>query len=151
MDMHGLMIETHCQPNIALSDAKQQITPTDLNLLLQNLVYRKANSKDETFKNILEQLRDEINAIDEKLLTVLMERMNISSKIGDYKKANNVTVLQTERWNSMLSDRLKTANSMGLSNDFAKNIFQLIHQESINKQFELFNQSAINNLEKTVK
>jgi len=139
MDMHGLMIETHCMPKVALSDAKQQLTPAQLGALIEKLVVRKANSKNIDFKNKLEELRESINKTDEELLQVLMNRMQVVEEIGAYKKENNVTILQTNRWENLLNERLSNAAMMGLSEEFVRALYLLIHEESIRKQNEVMN------------
>jgi chorismate mutase len=139
MDMHGLMIETHCMPKMALSDAKQQLTPLQLADLIDRLVVRKAHSENNEFKNKLELLRESINKTDEELLQVLMSRMQMVEKIGVYKKENNVTILQTNRWESLLNERLNSASMMGLSEVFVRSLYLLIHEESIRKQNEVMN------------
>lgn len=139
MDMHGLMIESHCMPSVALSDAKQQLTPSQLASLMERLVVRKANSENSEFKNKLEQLRESIDKTDEDLLQMLMGRMQVAEKIGAYKKENNVTILQTNRWEDLLNERLSTAAMMGLSEEFVRSLYLLIHEESIRKQTEVMN------------
>lgn len=139
LDMHGLMIETHCIPQMALSDAKQQLKPEQLSDLLNRLVIRRADSDNLAFQTKLEQLRASINKTDEELLHLLMNRMITAEKIGAYKKENNVTILQTNRWESLLNDRLNTAQMMGLSEEFVRSLYVLIHDESIRKQNEVMN------------
>jgi chorismate mutase len=139
MDMHGLMIETHCMPSIALSDAKQQLTPVQLLDLIRKLVVRKSNSLNPDFKNKLEELRESINKTDEELLQILMSRMQVAEKIGTYKKENDVTILQKNRWEDLLNERLSNAAMMGLSEEFVRALYILIHEESIRKQTEVMN------------
>ncbi len=139
MDMHGLMIETHCMPSIALSDAKQQLTPGQLSSLIEKLVVRKSNSENIEFKSKLEELRESINKTDDELLQILMNRMLVAEKIGAYKKENKVTILQTNRWESLLNERLNNASMMGLSESFVRSLYVLIHEESIRKQTEIMN------------
>ncbi|MCX6295360.1 MAG: chorismate mutase [Bacteroidetes bacterium] len=138
-NVHGLMIETHCMPKMALSDAKQQLTPLQLADLIDRLVVRKANSENIEFKNKLEQLSESINKTDEDLLQVLMNRMQMVEKIGVYKKENNVTILQTNRWENLLNERLNSASMMGLCEEFVRSLYLLIHEESIRKQNEVMN------------
>jgi chorismate mutase len=142
MDMHGLMIETHCMPSVALSDAKQQLTPVQLKSLIEKLVVRKANSENEEFKSKLDELRESINKTDDELLNILMNRMKVVEKIGTYKKENDVTILQTHRWESLLNERIGTATMMGLSEDFVKTLYILIHEESIRRQTEIMNKKV---------
>lgn len=139
MDMHGLMIETHCMPQIALSDAKQQLTTLQLSALIKKLVVRKSNSQNSDFKNKLEELRESINKTDEDLLQILINRMQVAEKIGTYKKENNVTILQKNRWENLLNERLSNASMMGLSKEFVRALYLLIHEESIRKQTEVMN------------
>ncbi len=139
MDMNGLMIETHCMPSIALSDAKQQLTPLQLSDLINRLVIRKSNSDNIEFKTKLEQLRESINKSDEELLNILMHRMHTAEKIGAYKKENNVVILQANRWESLLNERINSAAMMGLSENFVRSLYILIHEESIRKQNAIMN------------
>lgn len=141
MDMYGLMIETHCTPSIALSDAKQQVTPAQLAELLKKLVVRQPNSDNADFKNKLEQLRESINKADDELLHTLANRMKVVEKIGEYKKQNNVTILQTTRWEELLNERINMGAMMGLSEEFVRTLYVLIHEESIRKQTEIMNQN----------
>jgi chorismate mutase len=139
LDMQGLMIESHFKPSIALSDAKQQVTPAELKVILSKLVVRKAESSNAEFKNKLDELREAINKIDDQLLSVFMNRMSVVEKIGKYKKDNNVTILQTTRWEELLNDKMTQAKAMGLDADFVKQLYILIHEDSIRKQTEIMN------------
>lgn len=139
MDMQGLMIESHYNPSIALSDAKQQVTPDALKGILANLVVRQSESSNPEFASKLEELRTEINAMDDKLMEIFMNRMAVVKKIGQYKKDNNVTILQTTRWEELLNDKLTNARAMGLDEDFIKEIFIAIHNRSIKNQTEIMN------------
>jgi chorismate mutase len=137
--MQGLMIESHFKPSIALSDAKQQVTPAELKVILNKLVVRKAESTSAEFKNKLDELRESINKIDDQLLSVFMNRMAVVANIGKYKKENNVTILQTSRWEELLNDKITQAKAMGLDPDFVKQLYILIHEDSIRKQTEIMN------------
>jgi chorismate mutase len=139
LDMQGLMIETHFKPSIALSDAKQQVTPAELKVILSKLVVRKPDSTNAEFINKLDELREAINKIDDQLLSVFMNRMSVVEKIGKYKKDNNVTILQTTRWEELLNDKITQAKAMGLDADFVKQLYILIHEDSIRKQTEIMN------------
>jgi len=139
MNMDGLMIESHINPSIAKSDAKQQLLPTELISLLNNLVTRAPISKSEEFTNKLEQLRGAIDELDEELINKFASRMNIIEKIGVYKKENDVTILQLQRWEKILENRKYLAEKVGLSNDFIKNMLELIHLESIRIQTKIMN------------
>ncbi len=122
MDMQGLMIETHCLPDIAWSDAKQQITPSSLKQLLTTLVIRKPQPVGVKNSTELDTLRSNIDKTDDALLHLLLNRMKVSEQIGSYKRNNNITILQTNRWEELLSDRMETGAMMGLSEDFVRQL-----------------------------
>jgi chorismate mutase len=137
LNMDGLMIETHCDPKKALSDAEQQLTPDQLRILLDNLIIRKANSDDEDFTNILETLRNRIDSIDHQMIELLAQRMNVVEEIGKYKSQKQVTILQLRRWEKIVATRIKLGKALGLSEDFVKKLLQLVHKESIQRQTEV--------------
>jgi len=138
--MDGLMLETHISPKQALSDAHQQITPEKLFEIFSNLTIRKTFSENVIFKSQLEMLRDLIDRADEELLQVVSKRMSIVQKIGEYKKENNVTILQIKRWEEILRNQLQTGNNLALSSDFIKHLYLLIHDESIRLQTGVMNE-----------
>lgn len=140
LNFDGLMIESHPNPDKALSDARQQVTPDDLGKLLNNLVHRHPESDDPQFISHLEVLRDRIDDIDEKLIEVLADRMEIVRKIGNYKKKNNITILQSSRWNEIIEDRIQKSTHKGLSGDVMTEVFQMIHKESIRHQTKVMNE-----------
>jgi len=131
--MDGLMLESHIDPDNALTDASQQLKPKDLKILLDNLVHRQEFGTDD-FESLLEKLRFEIDHIDEELLTILSRRMHKIEKIGYYKKANNITVLQMERLRQMMISRLKLGKELGLDSKFVLKLLQLVHKDSIQTQ-----------------
>lgn len=131
----GLMIEAHCNPDCAWSDAKQQVTPDVLDFILDKLVIRKSAQTTET----LETLRKQIDIVDNQLLEQLAHRMRISREIGSYKKKHNMTVVQTRRYGEILSKRGAQGVLRGMSNDFVKSIFEAIHEESVRQQVEIMN------------
>jgi chorismate mutase len=137
--MAGLMIESHFDPENALTDANQQITPAQLEILLNNLVLRSVSGSAE-FTSKLEGLRREIDKIDAELIDILARRMKIVEDIGQYKRENNITILQLKRWSDIISDRLNIGVSMGLSREFLLKMLQLVHKESIQKQTEIMNE-----------
>ena len=134
LDMDGLMIETHHHPEYALSDKEQQITPDQLIELMGELVFKRKSSSNTEFKNQLELLRDEIDKIDDDLIDRLALRMSIAEQIGVYKRRNNVTILQLERWKAIMERVLKNGEKMGLSEQFIQAVYNAIHEESIRKQ-----------------
>jgi chorismate mutase len=139
LEFGGLMIESHSNPDAAWSDAKQQITPETLSALLNDLIWRTGNTDEEEFLNALAMLREQINQIDDELLTLVGQRMKIADKIGVYKKENNITILQTHRWNDILAKAFLKGENLGLSNDFITKYFDALHLESINHQNKVMN------------
>lgn len=128
----GFMIEIHPNPDAALTDAAQQLTPNDFKKLLSNLTPLKRGSKEQQ----LSELRSEIDNVDSELLHCLRKRMEISSQIGQFKKEHDIAVLQMSRWEQVLSSRLAQAEKIGLNPQMVKEIFDLIHKESIEKQLK---------------
>lgn len=139
LNFDGLIIETHCNPDKALSDAQQQLTPSALKEILDKLVLRKADIENAIIMHNLEDLRNEIDKYDDKLIEILDQRMKIAEKIGRYKKENNITILQSSRWDELLNKRIELAAKKGLSEEFIIKIFRAIHQESINHQTLVMN------------
>lgn len=135
MGFDGLIIESHCDPDCALSDKDQQVTPEVLNFILNTLVYRHGNSTTES----LALLRQQIDRLDNELLEVLSKRMEVSRDIGQFKKEHRMPVLQTARYDSIMNSRVKTAQEMGMSGDFMRIILAAIHEESVRQQIEVFN------------
>lgn len=129
---NGLMIESHCNPEKALTDAEQQITPENLKSLISKLVFHKSKSNKADL--LLHELRSQIDNIDDELLNLLAKRSEISTKIGDIKKENNLTVLQLDRWNTILSNYIEKGKNLGLNGEIVKEIFELIHKDSIDRQ-----------------
>jgi chorismate mutase len=139
LDFYGLIVESHCNPDKALSDAQQQLTPENLDKLLKKLVLRSANVQNNVILSTLEELRHEIDKYDDKLMDIFEHRMAISRKIGEYKKQNNITILQTNRWDEILRDKIAQANRKGLGEEFIIKVFRAIHEESINHQTRVMN------------
>lgn len=134
LNYQGLMIETHCTPDQAWSDAAQQITPERLVELWADLRIPKKTDSAEAYQAALRNLRLHIDAYDVKLLDILGNRMQIASEIGVLKKENNVAVLQQDRWNALLEKMIQAGNEKDLSQEFILRIFKAIHQESIHHQ-----------------
>jgi chorismate mutase len=137
LEMDGLMLEVHENPAEALTDAAQQISPAGLNDLLSSLVLRRKSGNPD-FENRLETLRTEIDKLDGELLQILSKRLEIIDEIGDYKKDNNITILQMKRWAGILEDRLSIGIHLGLDEDFLKRLLNLIHKESIRRQTNIY-------------
>lgn len=139
LDYDGLIIETHRDPENAWSDAAQQITPETLGSIIKNLKYRNPTSKDRDFISVLGELREQIDHVDRELFEILSQRMEIVEKMGLYKKKNNVTVFQKNRWQEISETRTKWAEELGLSPEFMWDLFKLIHDASIRRQEYIMN------------
>ena len=139
LDFDGLMIESHIDPDNAWSDAKQQITPERLAELLDGITWRREDAPSESFHAALDKLREQINHIDDELMQLISQRMNIAEKIGEYKKNNNVTILQRSRWTEVLDKAIGRADKVGLSEEFITKYMDAIHMESINRQNKIMN------------
>jgi chorismate mutase len=139
LDFDGLMIEAHIDPDNAWSDAKQQVTPERLLEILNDIKWRHEIATEKEFITALEKLREQINHIDDELLQLLGQRMKIADKIGEYKKNNNVTILQTNRWNQILERAFAKGDRIGLSREFITKYFDAVHMESINHQNKIMN------------
>ena len=139
----GLMIESHYCPAKALSDADQQLTPSQLgDMLNKQLKVRVADSEAPQWKENIDQLRAQIDVIDESILAALHRRMEVSRQIGQYKKENNVAILQTSRWDAVLARVIEKGRTYGLSEDFVKEIFNTIHEESVESQNQILSDSS---------
>lgn len=139
LDMQGLMIESHLDPSIAWTDAKQQVTPAALAELVDRLSLRQADSKNEEFNDKLADLRKQIDKIDDTIIQKLGERMAIVQKIGEFKRDNEVTILQTSRWDEIIKKRTAFAKALKLDTAFTEKFLELVHGESIRKQTEIMN------------
>ena len=142
LDYDGLIIETHRDPENAWSDAEQQITPESLGAIIKNLKYRKPTSKDRDFITVLTELREQIDHVDKELFEIIAQRMDIVDQMGHYKKKNNVTVFQKNRWQQISESRSKWAEDLGLNPEFMWDLFKLIHDASIRRQEYIMNTIA---------
>ena len=134
LGLDGLMVESHCCPQEAWSDAKQQLTPRDLQTLLESLVIRENTSENEAYREGIDALRARIDVIDENLLKLLKDRMGVSQAIGQYKKEHNVAILQAGRWEQLLADMVAKGSALGLSEQAITAIMTAIHDESVRVQ-----------------
>ncbi|MBM4025200.1 MAG: 3-deoxy-7-phosphoheptulonate synthase [Planctomycetes bacterium] len=132
--IQGLMIESHIDPDRALSDARQQVTPADLCRMLERLRVRNAPISDRDVKQKISRLRAEISHIDAKIIQDLAERMRWVEEIGRLKRQHNIPVLQLERWENLLEKHLAKAKELGLDEDFIKSLFEIIHTQAIKRQ-----------------
>ena len=136
----GLIVESHCHPDDAWSDAKQQVTPATLQTILSNLIVRDPEG---TGSSRLQQLRGDIDEIDRQLMSLLAQRMRVCRDIGQYKKEVNMTVLQADRYENLLRERREQARQCGFGPEAAARIFELIHEESIRQQLAIVNDHPI--------
>ncbi len=135
LDFDGLMVETHHNPDKALSDAKQQVTPDSFKAMMESLTFRERKSEDLN----LDDLRESIDDLDKDILDLVIKRMDIVDAIAKFKKNHNVTILQAGRWEKMLEDRIGYGAKNELTEKFIYDFFKAIHAESINKQSKIMN------------
>ena len=133
----GLIVECHCNPDAAWSDAKQQVRPDVLDFILDRLVIRNTAASTES----LDVLRHQIDEIDNSLIEMLAKRMRISREIGQYKREHDMTVVQTTRYNEILDKRGAQGVLCGMSADFIKAVFEAVHEESVRQQIEIMNKN----------
>ena len=134
LNYDGFMIESHINPDVALSDAKQQLTPEALATLLDTIKWRAGESNSQSYKTMLMSLREQIDSLDGEILQLLAERMSVAEKIGHIKRENDVRILQSLRWESIAERTLARSASLGLSIEFLQTLLDAIHVESINHQ-----------------
>lgn len=135
----GLMIESHCNPDEAWSDAKQQITPERLLEILKKIELRKSDDENAFYHSQLNRLRNEIDETDQAILEIIAQRMLISTQIGELKKEHNVAVFQPERWKQIRENSIKQGQLLGLSEEFIDKLIKALHQESIQQQNSIMN------------
>jgi len=144
LNYDGIMVEVHPTPDDAWSDAKQQITPVQFAALVEALRVPQATSDDPLFVQNLSALRQQIDEIDEEVLNLLGDRMRLAQQIGDYKRENNIAILQPERWSSILDAAVARGAKRDLSTSFVTSLLKAVHQESITKQEIIIRKSAAN-------
>jgi len=134
LNYDGLMVESHINPDKAWSDASQQITPERLKEILENINWRNEDIDSDSLHSALNSLRQKINQIDDEIMMLHHNRMKIAREIGQYKKENNITVLQSNRWSEIIDHAIKQGEKYGLSKKFISQYYDAIHIESINHQ-----------------
>ena len=132
----GLIVESHCSPDDAWSDARQQVTPDVLDYILSLLVIRDEKVTAEG----IHELRKQIDELDNQLMELLAKRMRVCREIGTYKKEHNMTVLQPTRYNEILDKRGAQGALFQMDSSFVKTVFEAVHQESVRQQIEIINQ-----------
>ncbi len=135
----GLMLESHVNPVEALSDTAQQLMPRELKKLLNNLIIRNPTTENIVELGRLEDLRDQIDELDDQILRSIAERMAVARSIGQYKYRNNITILQPERWEEIIRTRTANGVSQELTHDFILKLYGIIHEESIHQQTQQMN------------
>ncbi|MFI3328830.1 MAG: bifunctional 3-deoxy-7-phosphoheptulonate synthase/chorismate mutase type II [Rikenellaceae bacterium] len=136
LGFNGLIVESHCNPTEAWSDATQQLCPADLKTMLEELVIREGSTSTED----LTDLRKQIDELDGSLLELLSKRMRVSREIGTFKKEHDMPVLQTGRYEEILDRRVADAAAMKMDDKFIKTILEAIHEESIQQQMRILNE-----------
>ena len=139
LDYDGLMIETHPDPDHALSDAEQQVTPQRLGEILAELKYRRRSTDNADYNSKAEELRQKMDVADREIIEALARRMALVEELAQYKKANNVKILQLDRWHEIFASRPDWAARVGVNEKFVGELYKLIHLESIRKQTEVLN------------
>ena len=137
INLDGLMIETHHNPSAALSDAEQQVTPKELNSIMNNLVLRDTKLRDEEFKGRLLNFRNQIDNFDTKIIELLDNRKQVVEHIANFKNENKLTIFQIDRWFEILNTRKENANLLGVDEQMVEEIFALIHKYSILTQTKI--------------
>ena len=139
LDYDGLIIETHPDPDHALSDAEQQVTPARLGEILNELQYRYRSSNNAEYLNKAEELRQKMDVADREIVEALARRMALVEELAEYKKENNVKILQFDRWQEIFNTRTEWAHRLNVNDKFVAELYKLIHLESIRKQTEVLN------------
>lgn len=134
LGIRGLMIETHCEPDTALTDAHQQITPERLTALLSTLRARQLKPGRQPWDIDIARLRSMIDEVDRRILLDLVERLDLVDQIGQIKRRHDIPVLQLARWEDLLSDHLRRAEEIGLDTRFVKAVFEIIHAKAVELQ-----------------
>lgn len=135
----GLMIESHYNPEVAWSDAKQQLTPQALGKILSELTIRDKSSDDDRVVSDLQELRNQIDEIDRELVEIIARRMQVIDQVADYKKKKNIAIFQLERWKNIIQSRPTWANKLGLDTTLIEDIYKAIHTSSLKRQTKIYN------------
>lgn len=142
LQMNGVMIESHIDPDNALSDAKQQVTPKTLGGIIDRLIIRDAKSDDVDFEIRLKELRGKIDKIDGELLEVMAQRMQVAEEIARHKKEHNITILQPGRYDEIMENRVNKGKGLFLQEQFVHDLYEMIHSNSIKRQTAIMNAEA---------
>jgi chorismate mutase len=141
----GLIIESHVNPAVAMSDAAQQVTPEVLGTILSDLQIRQAGTQNPEFRNKMEELRNRIDRADREIIEALANRMAIVEEAGEHKRDNNIAIFQVDRWNEVFKTRAEWGQKMNLDKEFISKLYTIIHLESIRKQTEVMHSEGSSN------
>lgn len=139
LNFDGIMLESHINPAKALSDAKQQVVPERYGEIVDSLVIRKTSTDNVMVQHTLDDLRELIDGKDQEVISILVERMGIAERIGDYKRENGITILQPARWDELIRSRVEKGEKLGLSEQFMQDLYNAVHNESIRHQTKVMN------------
>lgn len=139
LNYDGIMLESHIDPDQAWSDAQQQVTPDQYSKIIEQLIQRNTSSRDASYQAKLSKFRDTIDEIDKDFIHVLHDRMQVSRKIAQLKKDNNITIYQKERWTEVINNVIGEGKRLGMNLSFINNVLSAIHEESINIQDDVMN------------
>ena len=140
----GLIIESHIDPDKAWSDAKQQITPDTLSKMKKDLKIKNNKEKDKSYQHLLNEIRENIDNVDKEIIDIISKRINLIEKIGEFKKEQDITTFQVDRWNEIFKSRIEWALEKGLEKDFIEDLYKVIHLGSINVQNKIINRKKAN-------
>jgi chorismate mutase len=140
----GLIIESHIDPDNAWSDAKQQVTPEVLSKIIDSLVIKNKDEKSNTYNHLLNELRELIDNVDKEIIDIISKRIDLVEKIGEFKKEQDLTTFQVDRWNDIFKSRIKWAKDKDLDKDFIEDLYKVIHLGSINAQNKIINKKKAN-------
>ena len=140
----GLIIESHIDPDNAWSDAKQQITPDTLSKMKKDLKVKSSNEEDKSYQHLLNEIRENIDDVDKEIIDIISKRIGLVEKIGEFKKEQDLTTFQVDRWNEIFKSRINWAIEKGLEKDFIEDLYKVIHLGSINVQNKIVNKKKAN-------
>ena len=140
----GLIIESHIDPDNAWSDAKQQVTPDVLSKIKSDLKVKTKKEDDKSYKHLLDEIREGIDDVDKEIVDIISKRIELVKKIGEFKKEQDLTTFQVDRWNEVFKSRIDWAIEKGLEKDFIEDLYKVIHLGSINVQNKIINKKKAN-------
>lgn len=144
LNFDGLMIETHIDPDNAWSDAKQQITPETLSKMKKDLKVKSSKEEEKSYQHLLNEIREDIDDVDKEIIDIISKRIGLVEKIGEFKKEQDLTTFQVDRWNEIFKSRINWAVEKGLEKDFIEDLYKVIHLGSINVQNKIVNKKKAN-------